>query len=102
MNTQFPIETASKFSREELREAIKTEYKAVACDISLTIHFTSGRTLAQRLGYNEEIMSQIPESAIRPFAGVGNPFQIECPSKGSNILDIGSGGGFFLEQQQLF
>ncbi|WP_373495928.1 methyltransferase domain-containing protein [Aquiflexum sp.] len=94
MNTQIQTENASKFSREELREAIMTEYKAVACDPNHTIHFTSGRKLAKRLGYTEDIMSQIPESAIRPFAGVGNPFHIDEPPKGSKILDIGSGCGF--------
>lgn len=94
MNTQVQTEKASMFSREELREAIKTEYKAVACDPNHTIHFTSGKKLAQRLGYKEEIMIQMPENAIRPFAGVGNPFHIGRPSKGSKVLDIGSGGGF--------
>jgi len=94
MNTQVQTEKASTFNRDELREAIKTEYKAVACDPNHTIHFTSGRTLAQRLGYKEDIMSQIPENAIRPFAGVGNPFHTGLPSKGAKVLDIGSGGEF--------
>lgn len=94
MYKEIITETDSMFSREELREAIKKEYKAVACDPNHTIHFTSGRKLAQRLGYNEEIVSQIPENAIRPFAGVGNPFQIGIPSQSFQILDIGSGAGF--------
>jgi arsenite methyltransferase len=94
MNTQTQLQKAAMFSREELRDAIKKEYRAVACDPEHTIHFTSGRTLAQRLGYKEEILEEMPENAIRPFAGVGNPFHIGFPPKGSKVLDIGSGGGF--------
>ena len=83
-----------KFDVSQLREAIKAEYKEVVCNVNHEIHFTSGRKLAQRLGYSEKTMSYIPEEAIRPFAGVGNPFAMGGLVEGEVILDIGSGGGF--------
>lgn len=82
------------FNVEELRTAIRAEYKEVACNKDHTIHFTSGKVLAKRLGYVEGIMKMMPQEAIRPFAGVGNPFSMGVPQKSETILDIGSGAGF--------
>jgi arsenite methyltransferase len=83
-----------KFAIDQLREAIQAEYKEVACNVDHTIHFTSGKKLAQRLGYSEELMKMIPKNAIRPFAGVGNPLSMGIPTNTEAILDIGSGAGF--------
>jgi arsenite methyltransferase len=84
------------FAFDQLREAIQAEYKEVACNVDHTIHFTSGKKLAQRLGYSEEVMKMMPADAIRPFAGVGNPFSMGMPEDVEAILDIGSGAGFDL------
>ncbi|MGK7395404.1 MAG: methyltransferase domain-containing protein [Candidatus Cyclobacteriaceae bacterium M3_2C_046] len=77
----------------ELKLAVQQEYTNVVCNQNHVIHFTSGWPLARRLGYPESILKTMPSEAIRPFAGVGNPFQIGSISEGEKILDIGCGAG---------
>jgi SAM-dependent methyltransferase len=78
---------------EELKNAISDEYTLVVCDNNHAIHFVSGMPLAIRLDYPDEILQKLPEEAIRPFAGVGNPFRVRDIRARRNILDIGSGAG---------
>lgn len=63
-NTHIP-----KFKTKELRQAIMEEYQQVACDPDHKNHFTSGYPLAERLDYPDPVLRQLPEEAIRPFAG---------------------------------
>lgn len=93
MNASTHIKEGSKFGKHELRAAIQSEYKEVACNPNHSIHFTSGRILAERLGYLKQIMEKMPESAVRPFAGVGNPHQMGLPETGNTIINIGCGAG---------
>ncbi len=76
-----------------LREAIIEEYKAVAQDPHQGFHFHTGRRLTQLVGYSEEWLEGIPESAIEAFAGTGNPFSLGPIRPGENVVDVGSGGG---------
>jgi arsenite methyltransferase len=77
-----------------LREEVKTKYRAVAVDPHGTFHFHTGRPLARRLGYDENVVARMPESAIEAFAGVGNPFSQGALNPGERVVDLGSGGGF--------
>jgi arsenite methyltransferase len=88
LNTIIP-----QIDKKNLRTAISKEYTEVACNLDHTIHFTSGFPLAIRLGYPEGILKTIPEEAVRPFAGVGNPFKMGTINLAETILDIGSGAG---------
>ncbi len=76
-----------------LREAIIEEYKAVAQDPQQGFHFHTGRRLIQLVGYSDEWLEGIPESAIEAFAGTGNPFSLGPIRPGENVVDVGSGGG---------
>ena len=77
----------------ELREAIREEYEAVATRPEQGFHFHTGRTLAEILEYGEELLDGIPEGAIESFSGTGNPFGLERIPPGSNVVDVGSGAG---------
>src|ERR1700730_14622058 len=77
-----------------LREEVKTKYRAVAVNPHAGYHFHTGRPLARRLGYNEDVVARMPESAIEAFAGVGNPFSQGALRPGERVVDLGSGGGF--------
>ena len=57
-------------------------------------HFHTGRPLARRLGYDEDVIARMPETAIEAFAGVGNPFSQGALHPGERVVDLGSGGGF--------
>jgi SAM-dependent methyltransferase len=80
-------------NQEELRAAIQVEYEAVAVDPGQGFHFHTGRPLAALLGYPDEWLKGIPETAIESFAGTGNPFRINELYPGEQVLDVGCGAG---------
>jgi arsenite methyltransferase len=77
-----------------LRSAIQDEYKLVALEPERGFHFHTGRQLAQILGYADEWLARIPETALESFAGTGNPFSLGALKPGENVVDVGSGAGF--------
>ena len=78
---------------ETLRDAVRAEYDVVASDPDRGFHFHTGRTLTDIVGYRDEWLEGIPESAIESFAGTGNPFRMGELAAGERVVDIGSGGG---------
>ena len=77
-----------------LRDEVSAKYRDVATNPHGTFHFHTGRPLARRLGYDEAVVAQMPESAIEAFTGVGNPFSQGVLNPGERVVDLGSGGGF--------
>jgi len=59
-----------------LREEVKSKYRAVAVDPHGSYHFHTGRPLTRRLGYDQAVVTALPDSAVEAFAGVGNPFSL--------------------------
>lgn len=86
-------ESAPKIPPDQLRQAVRDQYAAVAADPTQPFHFSTGRELARMLGYEDALLAGIPAGAIESFAGVGNPFQIAPLSAGEVVVDIGSGAG---------
>lgn len=76
-----------------LRDAIRSEYEAVATDPTRGFHFHTGRPLARLLGYPDELLVGIPEDAIASMAGTGNPFALGPVGEGQHVVDCGSGAG---------
>jgi SAM-dependent methyltransferase len=76
-----------------LRKAIQDEYKEVAEDPGKGFHFHTGRKLTKIVGYKDEWLEGVSESAIASFAGTGNPFAMGELAGGEKVVDIGSGGG---------
>jgi SAM-dependent methyltransferase len=77
----------------DLRQAISKEYEEVANNPERGFHFHTGRPLTKILGYKEEWLEGIPESAIESFAGTGNPFSLGEIRSGEKVIDIGCGAG---------
>jgi arsenite methyltransferase len=78
---------------DELRQAIREEYRVVAEAPDHGFHFHTGRPLASILGYKPEWLEGIPEAAVESFAGTGNPFSLGALQPGERIVDVGSGAG---------
>lgn len=88
-------DTAAELGLEldELRGAITEEYSAVAMEPEQGFHFHTGRPLTRILGYEDEWLEGIPDTAIESFAGTGNPFSIDEIREGEYVVDIGCGAG---------
>ncbi len=78
---------------DSLRCEIRNEYAEVADNPGRGFHFHTGRPLAKILGYREELLDAVPESAIESFAGTGNPFSLGEIERGARVVDVGSGAG---------
>lgn len=89
-----PPQNAAAVDAEALREEVKSKYRAVAIDPHGNYHFHTGRDLARRLGYNDEQLGSLPDSAVESFAGVANTFALRKLAEGERIVDVGSGAGF--------
>lgn len=79
--------------RGKLRAAIEDAYTDLALYPSRQFHFVSGPPLAERLGYDRELLKGIPRESLASFAGVGNPFKIGTLREGTTVLDVGCGSG---------
>ena len=88
MSTTLPVDAAA------LREEVKAKYREVAVNPHGGFHFHTGRPLARRLGYDDAVVGELPDSAVEAFAGVGNPFSLGAMQPGERVVDLGSGGGF--------
>ena len=78
---------------DELRDAIRAEYTAVATNPDQGFHFHTGRRLAGILGYDERWLAGVPEESIASFAGTGNPFSLGVLEEGERVVDVGCGAG---------
>lgn len=78
---------------DTLRKAIQHEYEVVAEDPGKGFHFHTGRPLTKIVGYQDEWLAGVSESAIESFAGTGNPFAMGELAPGERAVDIGSGSG---------
>ena len=79
---------------EALREQVRGKYREVAVDPGASFHFHTGRYLARRLGYQDDLVAALPDRAVESFAGVANPFSLHPLAAGEKVVDIGSGAGF--------
>lgn len=81
------------FKREAIYGAVRDMYTAVATSPDRTFHFPTGRGACKVLGYPQEYLTGVPESAAESFAGVGYPFAAGVMHEGDIVLDVGSGSG---------
>jgi SAM-dependent methyltransferase len=97
MEDDFPVDPGI------LREEVKGKYREVAGNPHGQYHFHTGRPLARRLGYDEDVVGGMPDAAVESFAGVANPFSLRRLDPGQKVVDAGSGAGFdcFIAAQQV-
>jgi len=78
---------------DELREAIKDEYRVVARSPDQGFHFHTGRPLTRIVEYRDEWLDGVPENVISCFAGTGNPFLVAELYPEERVVDLGCGAG---------
>lgn len=78
---------------DELRTEVRAKYGAVAVEPNAEYHFHTGRFIADRCGYEAEILDTLPTEAIESFAGVASPFALRRIERRERVLDLGSGAG---------
>ena len=88
MDDTVPVDAAA------LREEVKKKYRDVAIKPHDQYHFHTGRPLARRLGYADDVVAAMPDAAVESFAGVANPFSLRELQAGERVVDLGSGAGF--------
>lgn len=81
------------YSREQIFDAVKGMYTAVADRPDSPFHFPVGGSACRLLGYPPEQLESLPTALTESFAGVGYPFQAEAIHHGDTVLDIGAGAG---------
>jgi ubiquinone/menaquinone biosynthesis C-methylase UbiE len=85
----------------QLREAIRCEYREVARSPQKGFHFHTGRRLAEIVEYRDEWLEGIPDRVIECFAGTGNPFSIAPLRPGERVVDLGCGAGIDMTPEML-
>jgi arsenite methyltransferase len=76
-----------------LEAKVKQMYRLVAEQPNGMYHFEMGRPLAERLGYDPELLDRLPAGAVESFAGVGYVFGLAQLVDGEDVIDLGSGSG---------
>lgn len=76
-----------------LRYEVRKKYCEVAHDPYKGFHFHTGLPLAQKLGYRQEWLDGLPQTAVESLAGTGNPFSPGELEPGWKVVDVGSGSG---------
>ncbi|MFW2512186.1 methyltransferase domain-containing protein [Demequina sp. SO4-13] len=77
----------------ELDGKVQRMYTDVAEHPDGTFHFETGRAVAERLGYPEDLLDAIPQEALASFAGVGWFLDLADLRGGERVVDFGSGSG---------
>jgi len=81
---------------QQIREAIRKKYAAVAVSAEGKFQYRTGKDGAEALGYDPAVLRDFSPELLNAFCGVGNPFALGEILPGSVVLDIGSGAGFDL------
>jgi SAM-dependent methyltransferase len=77
----------------ELRRVVTEMYNCVSEEPDQDFHFPIGRAWALDLGYEPELLANVPDGAAESFAGVANPFSLGRLAPGERVVDLGCGAG---------
>lgn len=72
---------------------VQIKYAEVALEPTNQFHFHTGRRLAEKVGYSQDLLDVLPDECVESFAGVGNPFSVGEVKNGETVVDVGSGAG---------
>ena len=93
MQTNTTSAIPGRVDPEELDRHIAEMYRDVANEAGGDLHFPTGRSLAEALGYPADLLDRAPAQAVNSFAGVGYHLGLARLLPGERVLDLGSGSG---------
>ena len=83
----------SDHDREHIDKGIREKYHKVASTPEGHFKYPTGVDGLKKLGYENQLISDLPDSVASSFCGVGNPFSLGKINSGAYVLDIGCGSG---------
>jgi SAM-dependent methyltransferase len=83
----------SEFRVEEIRNAVRKRYDAVANSHRPQFSYPTGREGLQLLDYEKAFVELLPDAVADSFCGVGNPLRDGNIYPDEVVLDVGCGAG---------
>jgi 2-polyprenyl-3-methyl-5-hydroxy-6-metoxy-1,4-benzoquinol methylase len=83
----------SEKDREQIDAGIREKYHKVAVSPEGQFEYPTGIEGLKKLGYDNQIVADLPNRVADSFCGVGNPFSLGKIDSGVRVLDIGCGSG---------
>ena len=79
--------------KENITKSILEKYAKASFSMEGSFRYPTGAPALRMLGYEETILSLLPESVQAAYCGVGNPFSLGAIDPGMAVIDIGCGAG---------
>ena len=79
--------------KENITKSILEKYAKASVSMEGSFRYPTGASALRMLGYEETILSLLPESVQAVYCGVGNPFSLGAIDPGMAVIDIGCGAG---------
>ena len=79
--------------KENITKSILEKYAKASVSMEGSFRYPTGAPALRMLGYEEAILSLLPESVQATYCGVGNPFSLGAIDPGMAVIDIGCGAG---------
>ena len=79
--------------KEDITKSILEKYAKASVSMEGSFRYPTGASALRMLGYEETILSLLPESVQAVYCGVGNPFSLGAIDPGMAVIDIGCGAG---------
>lgn len=78
---------------QRIQKGIRGKYNQVAVNPEGLFSYPTGRDGLKALGYDPDLVKDLPDAVASSYCGVGNPFSLGTVKKGASVLDIGCGAG---------
>ena len=96
-NASTPVRSdLQSMSADDIKRAVAEKYSEVARTPGGKFNFPVGRKFAESVGYQAEMLDELPATIWESFTGAGNPQPCVEPQPGETVLDLGCGAGLDL------